>query len=203
MFIGGGEMTIDRLKVDALILPSLKKVKGIVDVISFSEKDKQEVLRIEEDAEKQSLMGFGKVISIGVREVLACDLVYVALTDMEFEWGCPSLILKKGEEVVGEEVKDEEVIANLSQNENVWFMHKNFVIYKEKISFPQDIMKKVCHFEIPSLPTEWGILEGSDFSYQSIIYANPTTPSDIFLKNSYFEGLDQWGLGTILIGVKL
>jgi len=113
------------------------------------------------------------------------------------------LILKKGEDVVGEEVKDEEVIARLSKKEKVWFMHKNFVIYKDKISFPQDIMKKLCYFETPPLPTEWGILEGSDFSYQSIIYANPATPTDIFLKNSYFEGLDQRGLGTILIGVKL
>ena len=196
-------MTIERLEADSLMIAALKKVKGLVDVSPLSERDKQEIIRIEKEAEKQSLMGFGKVIGTGVRAVLNCDLVYVALTDMEFEWGCPSLILKKGEEVVGEEVNDDEIIARLSQKKNVWFMHKNFVIYKDMISFPQDIMKKVCHFEIPSLPAEWGILEGSDFSYQSIIYANPTTPTDIFLKNSYFEGLDQQGLGTILIGVKL
>ena len=194
---------MDRMKADAVMIASLKKVKGIVEARPFSEEDRQEVLNIEADAEKASLMGFGKVVSVGARKVLACDLVYVALTDMEFEWGCPSLILKKGEEVVGEEVKDDEVIARLSKMENVWFMHKNFVIYKDKISFPQDIMKKLCHFEIPSFPAEWRVLEGSDFSYRSIIYAIPTTPTDIFLKNSYFEGLDQWGLGTILIGVKL
>ena len=196
-------MTMDRVKADAVMIASLKKVKGIVEASPFSEEDRQEVLNIEADAEKHSLMGFGKVVSVGARKILACDLVYVALTDMEFEWGCPSLILKKGEVVVGEEVKDDKVIARLSKMENVWFMHKNFVIYKDKVSFPQDIMKKVCHFEIPSLPAEWCVLEGSDFSYRSIIYAIPTTPTDIFLKNSYFEGLDQWGLGTILIGVKL
>ena len=44
---------------------------------------------------------------------------------------------------------------------------------------------------------------GSDFPYRSIIYANPTTPCDIFLENSYFKGLDERGQGTILIGVKL
>ncbi|HEX74898.1 MAG TPA: hypothetical protein G4N93_07155 [Dehalococcoidia bacterium] len=194
-------MSIDRVKVDTLMIASLKNVEGIVDVSPLSDKDKQEVINIESNAEKQSLMGFGKVISTGVREVLNYDLVYVALTDMEFEWGCPSLILKKGEEVVGEEVKDDEIIASLSKQKNVWFMHKNFVVYKDKISFPQDIMEKLCHFEIPSLPTQWCVLEGSDFSCQPIIYANPATPTDIFLKNSYFEGLDQWGLGTILIGV--
>jgi hypothetical protein len=197
-------MTMDRVNADIVMIASLKKVKGIVDVSPLSEKDKQKVITIEADAEKQSLMGLGKVINIGVREVLTFDLVYVALMDEEFQHGGgPFLILKKGEEVVGEEVKDEEVIARLSKKENVWFIHKNFVVYKDKISFPQDIMKKVCHFEIPSFPAEWRVLEGSDFSYRSIIYAIPTTPTDIFLKNSYFEGLDQWGLGTILIGVKL
>lgn len=194
---------MDRVKADAVMIASLKKVKGIVEARPFSEEDRQEVLNIEADAEKASLMGFGKVVSVGARKVLTCDLVYVALTDMEFEWGCPSLILKKGEEVVGEEVKDDEVIARLSKMENVWFMHKNFVIYKDKVSFPQDIMKKVCHFEIPCLPAEWCVLEGSDFSCHSIVYTTPTTPSDIFLKNNYFEGLDERGLGTILIGVEL
>jgi len=194
---------MDRMDANALMISALKKVKGIVDVSPLSEKDKQEVLRIEEQAEKQSLMGMGKVIPTGIREVLTFDLVYVALTDMDFEWGCPSLSLKKGEDVVGEEVKDNEVIDRLSKEENVWFMHKNFVIYKDRVSFPQDIMKKLCCFETPPLSAEWDILEGSDFSCQSIIYANPATPTDIFLKNTYFEGLDQRGLGTILIGVKL
>jgi hypothetical protein len=195
-------MTIDRLKADSLIIAALKKVKGIVDVSPVSEKDKLEIIRIEKEAEKQSLMGMGKVIPTGIMEVVACDLVYTALMDMDFEWGSPNLILKKGESVVGEEVRDSEVIARLSQQKNVWFMHKNFVVYKDKVSFPQDIMQKLCHFETPSLPTEWDILEGSEFSHCSFIYANPATPTDVFLKNSYFEGLDQWGLGTILIGVK-
>ena len=197
-------MTVDRVKADTVMIACLKKVKGIVDVSPLSEKDKQEVITIESEAEKQSLRGLGKVISVGVWEVMTFDLVYVALMDVEFQVaGGPSMILKKDEEVVGEMVSDEETLAKLSKKENVWFIHKNFVIYKDKISFPHDIMKKLCHFEIPSFPAEWCVLEGIDFSYRSIIYARPTTPTDIFLKNSYFEGLDEWGSGTILIGVKL
>jgi hypothetical protein len=196
-------MTTDRTKADAVMIAALKKVKGIVGASPFSGKDSQQVLGIEEEAEKHSLMGLGKVTNTGVREVLTCDLVYVALTDREFEWGSPSLILKKGEEVVGEEIEDEETIARLKKMENVWFMLDNFVIYKDRISFPQDIAKNVCCFEIPCLPAEWCILEGSDFPSHSIIYANPSTPCDLFLKNSYFEGLDVHGQGTILIGVKL
>ena len=196
-------MTIDRTKADAAMIAALKKMKGIVDASPFSEKDSQQVLGIEEEAEKHSLMGLGQVANTGIREVLTCDLVYVAMTDREFEWGSPSLILKKGEVVVGEEIEDEETIARLKKMENVWFMLDDFVIYKDRISFPQDIAKNVCHFEIPCIPAEWCVLEGSDFPYHSIIYANPSTPCDLFLKNSYFKGVDVRGQGTILIGVKL
>jgi len=202
MFSGVGEMTIDQTKADALMIAALKKVRGIVEASPLLEKDRQEVLGIEEDAEKRSLMGMGKVINAGVREVLTCDLIYVALTDMEFEWGCPSLILKKGEEVVGEEIHDEETIARLSKKENVWFMHKNFIIYKDRIAFPEDVMKKLCHFEIPCLPAEWCVLEEGNLSSHPIIYGTPTTPCDIFLKEHY-KGGDERGLGTILIGGKL
>ncbi len=196
-------MTADRTKADAVMIATLKKVKGIIDACPFSEKDSQQVLGIEEEAEKHSMMGLGKVASTGIREVLTCDLVYVAMTNGEFEWGSPSLVLKKGEEVVGEEIEDEEAIARMKKNENVWFMLDNFVIYKDRISFPQDIAKDVCCFETPSLLAEWCILEGSDFSCHSIIYASPTTPCDLFLKNGYFKGVDVRGQGTILIGVKL
>lgn len=196
-------MTIDRTKADAVMIAALKKAKGILNAVPFSEKDSQQVMDIEDEAEKHSLMGLGKVTNTGIREVLTCDLVYVALTDREFEWGSPSLILKKGEEVVGEEIEGEEAIARLKKREDVWFMLDNFIIYKDRISFPQDIAKNLCCFETPSLPVEWCILEGSDFSCHSIIYANPTTPCDLFLKNGYFGGLDVRGQGTILVGVKL
>ncbi len=196
-------MTADRTKADAVMIAALKKVKGLVDACPFSGEDSQKVLGIEEDAEKHSLMGLGEVTNTGVKEVLTCDLVYVALTNGEFGWGSPSLILKKGEEVVGEEIEDEEAIARMKKNENVWFMLDDFIIYKDRISFPQDIIKKVCHFDIPCLSAEWCVLEGSDFSCHSIIYANPTTICDLFLKNSYFKRVDEHGLGTILIGVKL
>jgi hypothetical protein len=196
-------MITDRAKADAVMIAALKKVKGILKAAPFSEKDSQQVLDIEDEAEKHSLMGLGKVTNSGIREVLTCDLVYVALTGREFEWGSPSLILKKGEEVVGEETHDEEAIARLKKMENVWFMLDDFVIYKDRMSFPQDIAKNLCCFDIPCLLAEWCVIEGSDFSCCSIIYASPSTPCDLFLKNSYFKGVDVQGQGTILVGVKL
>ena len=196
-------MTMDKNETDALMVSSLEKVKGIVKACPFAPEDRRKIMEIEEDAEKRSLMGLGKVINVGVREVLKCDLIYVALNNMDFDWGCHStLVLKKGDEVVGAEVRDQEIIARLSKQETVWFMHKHFVVYKDKMSFPQDIMKKICHFEIPCLPAEWCLVENDTFHCNSIIYANPCTPSDIYLKEQYFNGLDEKGCGTILVSIE-
>ncbi len=195
---------MDTKMADEAMIPALSRITGIVEACPFSEQDHPKVLEIEKDAQERGLMGLGKVVNKGVREVLNCNFVYVALTNMDFDWGChASLVLKKGDEIVGEEVRDKEVIARLSNREDVWFMHQNFVVFKDKISFPRDIMKKICHFEIPCLPAEWCTVEDDEFQCQSIIYANPATPSDLYLKEQYFRGLEEKGLGTILVGVKL
>jgi hypothetical protein len=99
---------MDKNETDALMVSTLKKVKGIVNASPFAFEDRRKIMEIEQDAEKRSLMGLGKVINVGVRDVLNCDLIYVALNNMDFDWGChATLILKKGDEVVGEEVRDE------------------------------------------------------------------------------------------------
>ena len=195
---------MDREQIDQIMTVAFSKVQGLMQTDPFSDDDRQKMLEIEKEAEKNAFMGLGNVVNAGVREVLTCGLIYAALTNMDFEWGCrPTLVMKKGQELVGEEVRDKQRIAELSNREDVWFMHQNFVIYKDKVSFPQDLMKKVCHFEIPGLPAEWCVVEDDNFQCRSIIYANPSTLGDMFLKKQYFDEIDEKGLGTILIGVNL
>jgi hypothetical protein len=195
---------MEQSNIDKIMLEALCRVKGLEDISPLRPKDHQSLLDIEQKAEAQSLMGLGKVVNTGVKEILDRDLIYVALTSMDFDWGDYStLVLKKGTEIVGKEVRDKAVIEQLSQKENVWFLHQNFVVYKDKITFPQDIMNKVCYFEIPCLPAEFCILDTDQFQCHSIDFANPCVPGDLFLKENYFEGLDEKGLGTILVGVKV
>jgi hypothetical protein len=195
---------MDPEQIDKIMTVAFSKVEGLIKTSSFSNDDRPKMLDIEQEAEKNAFMGLGNVVNAGVREVLACGLIYVALTNMDFEWGCgPSLVMKKGEELVGEEVRDKQRLAELSNRKDVWFMHQNFVVYKDKVSFPQDMMKKICHFEIPGLPAEWCLVEDENFECRSIIYANPSTLGDIYLKKQYFNEIDEKGLGTILIGVNL
>ena len=195
---------MDRQKLDKMMATALLKVEGIINASPFSSDDRRTMLDIEQEAEKKAFLGLGSVINSGVREVLNCESVYVALTNMDFAWGChASLVMKKGDELVGEEVQDKERIAELSKREDVWFMHQNFVIYKDKVSFPNDLMKKICHFEIPGLPADWCRLEDEEVENRSILYANPSTSGDSFLKKQYFQGISEKGLGTILVGVDL
>lgn len=62
-------------------------------------------------------------------------------------------------------------------------------------------MNKICYFETPEIPAAWGVPE-INTACCKIIFSNPVTPCDIYLKNQYFGGVDEQGLGTILIGVK-
>lgn len=195
---------MDRPKLDKIMTIALNNVKGIMQAGPFSNDDRRKVLDVEQEAEKKAFMGLGSVVNAGVREVLNCELVYVALTNMDFDWGCqPSLVMKKGQELVGEEVRDKKRLAELSNRKDVWFMHQNFVIYKDRVSFPQDLMKKICHFEIPDLQADWCQVDDEAFEGQAIIYANPSTLGDTFLKEQYFDGNNEKGLGTILVGIDL
>lgn len=196
---------MEKEETDALVTAVLRGVKGIVGASPLNAEHRKKILSLEEEAEQRSLMGLGKVINTGVREVMDCQLVYVALTDMDFDWGTghPSLVLMKGPEVVGKEIRDEDEIAGLSTQKNAWFMHRNFVVYKDRISFPQDIMKKICHFEIPSIPVDWCKFEDSELNCKPTIHANPSASTDLFLKEEYFGGVDRKGTGTILLGATL
>ncbi|OGP89286.1 MAG: hypothetical protein A2157_10260 [Deltaproteobacteria bacterium RBG_16_47_11] len=181
------------------LLNALKGVKGIKAASLLDDQHRSEILKIEQEAEEKALMGFGKTFNSGLREVLECEIVIAALTDMDFEWGCfCGMQLKKGNQVVGEEIRDPNRLRELSQRSDVYFLHKNFVIYKGRINFPQDIMNKVCQFEFPCACVDWfSHLDG----IESCIFCNPSTPTDLYIKKNYFEDKDERGLGTILVGV--
>lgn len=197
--------------LDLQVTQNLKKVKGILLIYSIPKEDCRVILTLEDKGEKQSLMGMGKVINTGVRKVMQFDSVYVALTSLEFNWGqCSSLIFKKGDQLVGEDIYDDAVLAELATSPNAWFLHKNFVIYKDRISFPKDIMEKNCHFEIPGMSVDWLSKCTENDILFNVWYGNPSRYCDVhlkekyfdgYLKEKYFDGIKEQGLGTILIGV--
>ena len=194
---------IQKTIIRALVV-ALKRVRGISEVLPLNDQDRLRIQEVENEAQERSLMGLGKVVNDGVIEVLNRPLVLAALTTMEFDWGLrPSLVLKKGPVLVGEEVRDPDRLSELGRNEDAWFMHENFVIYKSRMSFPRDLLTKDCFFEIPWYPAEWDELEGLGSGEPPMIYGFVSPPADAFLKEKYFPTAEEKGMGTILIGVGL
>lgn len=194
----------DGVNLNEILLKTVRQSEGVLQASLFLTEDYQKVLELEKEAEKNSLMGLGIVFNSGLREVLNCEYIIVALTDVDFDWwqDLPCLVLKKGDQVVGEEVRDEQA-KNLSSNgANVWFMHEHFVIYKDRISFPKDLKDKTCYFDTPCLPSRC-VLEDDRIGAHSIIFANPSVLTDNYLKDKYFKGMNKKGAGTILVGLKL
>jgi hypothetical protein len=187
--------------VDSDIITQVKNVTGIIAAQPLADDHRSAIIALEQQAEKQALMGLGQVINTGIRKVLTCPAVCIALTDMNFDWGCqPALVLTKDQQVVGEEIRDEARIKALSENPDVWFMHRNFVIYKDRIQFPGDLMQNGCRFEIPWLTAHWIAKEEPATKPENGIFATPAPPTDLYLKEHYFDGYEAEGSGTILVG---
>lgn len=200
--------TLPDLHTKETFMPALDRignhimnVNGIRDVFVVDEAIKVQLFDLELEAEKRSFMGLGVTYNSGIRDVLRCSLVFAAITNMDFVWGFQSnIVLKRGEEVVGEEVRDPRRISELRAGGHVWFLHKNFAIHKDRIDFPRDIIQKRCHFELPALtPDE--CFPGLEV-FGRYLYCFPSACGDVFLKGKYGKATDEWGVGTVLIGLE-
>jgi hypothetical protein len=189
---------------EAQLIQKLTDRQGIVEVHSLHELDRPKVARIEKEVEATSLMGLGAVVNVGVDRVLEHTRVFVALTDEQFNLGDhPSIVLKKGDQVVGEEIRDQDKIAIMQGQSDVLLLGKFFVVYKNRIRFPQDLVTRICRFELPHAAVDWCCLEDDDAVQREAVVSSVSAQSDIFLKSRYFGGVRGDELGTILIGVGL
>lgn len=180
----------------------LQRTRGIDAVFCLEEEDRLKLLDVEVAAEKKAFMGLGMCYNSGIRDVLRCPLVFVCITNMNFQWGNqPHMVLKKDDVIVGEEVLDESRIERLKERKDVWFLHKNFVIYRERVDFPQDLVEKKCCFEIPALTWDEPLPELHDV--EDYRFSFPSTPGDIFLKERFYGAQDERGTGTAVFGFTL
>ena len=61
---------MNRKMIDGAMISALGNVKGIVNSCPLSSDDHPSILEKEREAEERSLMGLGKVVNTGVREIL-------------------------------------------------------------------------------------------------------------------------------------
>ena len=183
------------------LIAAFEAIDGIDEIFVLRDEDRFQLLDIEIQAEKKAFMGMGKTYNSGIREVLACGLVLLGLTNTGFDWGCQShMVLKKDDEIVGEEVWEPNQIRELKKRADVWFLHQNFVVYKSKVNFPQDMVQKRCCFELPALILERGRVDLPPG--QECVMCHPSPAGDVLLKKAYWGGKDERGQGTVLFGLR-
>ncbi len=183
------------------LLTAVDDLAGILAAFPVEPETRHALYDIEVAAEKKAFMGMGKVYNSGIREVLACPDVILAVTGPDFDWGCHShMLLMKDDEVVGEEVWEAGRLRELEKRPDVYFIHRNFVIYTAKVNFPRDITEKICHFEYPAIPVG-GEIPGLPGAKEAIM-CHPSTAGDLFLKQNYFGGRDERGTGTAVFGFR-
>ncbi|MCS7144979.1 MAG: hypothetical protein NZ879_08180, partial [Archaeoglobaceae archaeon] len=101
------------------IFEFLKTVRGIEDLKLMTESEKKELMKIEEKAEKASLMGLMPGINQGVREALSRTFVIAGITNDDLEWPIKGTVrfVYRGE-IIGEEIRDCEELERLKREGN-------------------------------------------------------------------------------------
>jgi len=176
----------------------LRGIKGIVDVERLNDEDRAEILDLEQRAEQILMMGLAKCVNRGLREAIDRDVTYAAIHDPDLRHPPgPTVIWVRGDEVIGEEVWDKEIIEKIGNRGDVLFIGKGFVLYADKI---RRMQKTEVTVVFPGLPVPE--LQSLD-KIESIVSATLCAPADLHIKGKLGWSTTDPKIGTILIGFNL
>ncbi|MEM2915195.1 MAG: hypothetical protein QXH91_07340 [Candidatus Bathyarchaeia archaeon] len=190
--------------VNEKIIPILMKTKGIEAVYIPSMEDRNEILKLEKEAEKKCLAGYAKGFNLGLRKVLEKEVVLALVHNENFDWGDqPTVQLICGNDVVGEEIKDKKKFLELKAKGDVILFGDSFGIYTSKIDLMKKASPESIYFLFPPLRMRQieNVPEICD-----IVLSIPTTASDIYLKErmkAQGTNVSKRRLGTALLGFNI
>lgn len=175
------------------IANELKKICGILAVKELTEEEKNEVLRLECEAEKGVLMGLCKGINVGIREALKKDRVYACATNNSFKWPEGSYIrIICGEEVIGEDINDSSKLEELKSKGHI--VAGTLVFYRDKMQLFRDRREDT---RVHILPLEMPEVLG-----KRVVVGSPSPPADLYLKRRMGIDTEDKALGTVIVGVE-
>ncbi|MDD1775949.1 MAG: hypothetical protein LUP94_01185 [Candidatus Methanomethylicus sp.] len=170
----------------------IKTIKGILKIVSLSEEEKAEVLKLEGEAECHVMMGLCQGINIGIREAVRKKWVYACLTDNTMEWPkCPYIKIYAGDAIIGEQVVDPAMAEELKKQGNIFA--GEIVFYRDKFDL---LRERKDDMRVHILP-----LEMPDILGKGAVVGSPSPPGDSFLKQKMMGDLQDSRLGTIVIGI--
>jgi DNA polymerase sigma len=169
------------------IIEFISKIKGIEDVILLKEEQKNEIMKIEEKAEKSMLMGLMPGINQGVREAISRKFTIAAITNNDFEWpekGTVKFVFEG--KIIGEDVRGKELEKLKKEGKKI--IGDVFVLYDEKNLRKAKLI--VSPLELPWI---------KEIPYaKNVVIGSPSPPTDLYIKK--IMNKDGEGKGTILIG---
>ncbi len=180
------------------IMEFLKSLKGVEDVKLLTESEKRELMRIEEQAERSSLMGLMPGINQGVREAISRTFTVAAITNDEFEWPIRGTVkfVYRGE-VIGEEIRDENELRRL-KNEGNRIIGDIFVLYSDKIKELGIVNLRDATLVIAPLELSW--IKNVPHA-KRVVVGSPSTPSDLYIKNIMKK--DAADRGSVVVGFEI
>ncbi|MGD0072293.1 MAG: OsmC family protein [Candidatus Bathyarchaeia archaeon] len=179
----------------------VKECKGVCSIVKVLDEEERKKLLELETAEEGNLIQFGASIqNQGMKEVLSRDVVLLVVNDNNFEYKDPTIILKAGEEVVGEEIFDPAKLNEMKGKPGYLITGKGFVIYTHKFRGKKGL--KVQFITLPfSFPYE-GLKKGSAEvkGATDFICGWPSRSVDLYLKKAHNIETQDLKLGTLLFG---
>ena len=170
----------------------IKRLKGVLDVQELSKADKKALLKIE-SIKKDDVI---PVVNEGLNECLKKEFCLVMLKTDEFR--NPSkptvlLVTDKGR-ILGRELISIEDKEKYSDQDNVYFLSNNFIVFKpDKMTRSAGIGKEL--FLLPTIPfPELNEIE----EISDVISGSPSTMGDAYIKNK-FSYPDNPRLATIIV----
>ncbi len=181
----------------------IKECKGVCSVVKvLDEKERSKLLELEK-AEEGSMSQFGAGFeNQGMKEALCRDVVILIINDNSFEYREPTIVLKAGEEVMGEIISDPAKLQEMKNKPGYMVSGNNFVIYTHKMRGRKGLKMKFITLPF-SLPHD-NLKNGSaNIGVTDVICGWPSRAVDLYIKEKYKIEAKDLKIGTLLVGFNI
>ncbi len=182
----------------------LKQCEGICSIIKeLNDLERKKIMQMELEEEKK-LLQFGATIeNQSVKEALSRNVVLLVVNNQDFEYKEPTIILKAGDEVVGEQILDLNLLNELRGKPGHFLSGRDFIIYTHKLRKMRGTPLRFVTLPF-SLPNEEIKKVVKDLhGAKDLICGWPSRTVDLYIKKLFNIDAINIKLGTLLVGFNI
>ena len=186
---------VDTNLLDAVV-HRLLSIRGIIDVWRLQDSDRKTILELEKNATQNAGLVIGvEIMNEGAQRAMQRKYVVCVNHSQALRHPpAPILILKAGENILGEEVWEKDRIDRFHADPNALFLGRGFVLFKNKMNQTKE---KRLRFEygtqeFPEIDTIHGVCD--------VVSGTVSPAVDIHIKRIAKWNESDSDRGTVLIG---